>query len=336
MKRSKELKGIEKVAIFLITLGPEVSSKILKRFSESEIERITMEIANTTSVNNEKVDSVVAEFLVLLEARQYMIDGGLNYARDILERTLGNQKAGLIIKKLKETSQIKPFNFVREVDPRQLSNIIGQEHPQTIALILSYLQPEQSAIVLSDLEPEVQPDIARRMALMERTSPEVLKEVEKVLESRLANVMFHDFTASGGIPSLVNILNKVDRGTEKHILEELEKYDADLADEIRKRMFIFEDIVNLDDSAIQRIMRDIDTKDLALALKGVDSDVSDRIYKNISKRGAEMLKEDIDFMGPVRLRDVEEAQQRIVAVIRQLDETGEITLARGGEDAIIA
>ena len=171
---------------------------------------------------------------------------------------------------------------------------------------------------------------------MERTSPEVLKEVEKVLESRLSNIMVQDFTASGGIPSLVNILNQVDRGTEKHILEELEKYDAELADEIRKRMFIFEDIVTLDDSAIQRVLRDIDTKDLALALKGVDTDVSDRIYRNVSKRGAEMLKEEIEYMGPVRLRDVEEAQQRIVAVIRQLDEAGEIALARGGEDAIIA
>ncbi len=335
LKRGKELKGIEKAAVFLISLGPEVSSQILKRFSDSEIERITMEIANTTSVSNEKVEKVVDEFLLLIEAKQNMIDGGINYARDILERTLGSQKASIIIKKLKETSQIKPFSFVREVNPKQLTNIIGQEHPQTIALILSYLQPEQSAVILSELLPEMQPDIARRMALMERTSPEVLKEVEKVLESRLSNIMFQDFTASGGIPSLVNILNQVDRGTEKHILEELEKYDAELTDEIRKRMFVFEDIVTLDDNAIQRILREIDTKELALALKGVDPDVSERIFRNISKRGAEILKEDIEFMGPVRLRDVEEAQQRIVAVIRQLDETGGIILARGGEDTII-
>lgn len=335
MKRGTELKGIEKVAIFLITLGPEVSAKVLRRFSDSEIERITMEIANTTSVTSEKVDSVVDEFLLLAEARQYMLDGGLGYAKEVLERTLGNQKANAIIRKMKETSQIKPFNFVSEVDSKQLANIISQEHPQTIALILSYLQPEQSAVVLSGLDPEIQPDIARRMALMERTSPEVLKEVEKVLESRLSNIMLQDFTDSGGIPSLVNILNQVDRSTEKHILEELEQYDADLVEEIRKRMFIFEDIVTLDDSAIQRILRDIDTKVLALALKGVDVEVSDRIYKNVSKRGAEMLKEEIEYMGPVRLRDVEEAQQQIVAVIRQLDETGEIALARGGEDAII-
>jgi len=335
LKRGKELSGIEKVAVFLITLGPDVSAQILKRFSESEIERITMEIANMASVTNERVDNVIEEFLVLSEARQHMLNGGLNYAREVLERTLGSHKAISIIKKFKESSQIKPFNFAREVDPKQLANIISQEHPQTIALILSYLHPEQSAVVLSGLEPEIQPDIAKRMALMERTSPEVLKEVEKVLESRLSNLLLQDFTASGGIPSLVNILNKVDRGTEKHILEELETYDAGLAEEIRKRMFIFEDIVTLDDSAIQRILREIDTKDLALALKGVDTEVSERIFKNISKRGAEMLREEIEYMGPVRLRDVEEAQQRIVAVIRQLDETGEITLARGGEDAIV-
>ncbi|MCR3920895.1 MAG: flagellar motor switch protein FliG [Firmicutes bacterium] len=336
LKRNNELKGIEKVAVFLITLGPEVSSQMLKRFSDNEIERITMEIANTTAVSGEKVDTVLDEFLLLSEARQYMVDGGMNYAKDILERTLGTQKAGTIIKKLKDSSQIKPFNFVRDVDPKQLSNIVKQEHPQTIALILSYLQPEQSAIVLSELDLDVQPDIARRMALMERTSPEVLKEVEKVLESRLSSVMFQDFTAAGGIPSLVNILNRVDRSTEKHILEELEKHDEELAEEIRMRMFVFEDIVTLEDSAIQRVLREVDTKDLALALKGVDSDVSERILMNVSTRAAEMIREDIEYMGPVKLKDVEEAQQRTVAVIRQLDEAGEIALVRGGEGAMIA
>ncbi len=335
MKKAREMKGIEKVATFLITLGPDASAKVLKRFSESEIERITMEIANTTSVSSEKVKNVVDEFLLLSEAQQYMLDGGLNYAKDVLEKTLGNQKASNIVKKLKDTSQIKPFNFVADVDPKQLANIIRAEHPQTIALILSYVQPELAATVLADLDPQVQPDISRRMAVMERTSPEVVKEVEKVLEKRLSNIMFQDHTASGGIPSLVNILTRVDRGTEKHILEELEKQDEELTEEIRNRMFIFEDIVALDDGAIQRVLREIDSKDLALALKGVDSEVSDRIFKNISKRAAEMLKEDMEYTGPVRLRDVEEAQQKIVGVIRQLDESGEIALARGGEDAII-
>lgn len=334
-KRTRDMKGIEKVAVLLITLGPEISAKLLKRFSEAEIERITMEIANTTSVSSETVDKVVDEFMLLLEARQYMLDGGIGYAKEILERTLGPQKASAIIKKLKEASQIKPFNFVRDVDARQLTNIISQEHPQTIALILSYLHPQQAAVVLSELPPELQPDIARRMAQMERTSPEVLREVEKVLETRLSNIIFQDFTAAGGIASLVNILNQVDRGTEKHILETLDRQDPVLTEEIRKRMFVFEDIVTLDDASIQRVLREVETKELALALKGVNEEVSNRIFRNISKRGAEMLKEDMEYMGPVRLRDVEEAQQRIVAIIRQLDEAGEIALARGGEDAII-
>ncbi len=331
----KDLKGIQKVAIFMLSLGPDLSSKILKGFTETEIERITLEIANTTSVKNETIMEVVEEFMLLMDARQYMLDGGIAYAREILEKTLGPQKASLLIKKLKESSQIRPFSFAKKADPRQLANIIGQEHPQTIALILSYLQSDQAAVVLSALPVELQAEIARRVAVMERISPEVLKGVEKILEERLATIMVQDYTAAGGIPSLVDILNQVDRSTEKLILEELETYDADLVEEIRKRMFVFEDIVNLDDTAIQRVMREVDTKDLALALKGVNEEVTSRIFQNISKRGAEMLREDIDFMGPVRLRDVEEAQQRIVSVIRRLDEAGEIILARGGEDTII-
>ncbi|UNC91744.1 flagellar motor switch protein FliG [Candidatus Contubernalis alkalaceticus] len=335
MKRESELKGIEKVAVLLMSLGPDLSSKILKGFTETEIERITMEIANTTSVSADTISLVVDEFSLLSEARQYMLDGGITYAREILEKTLGTQKANIIIKKLQENSQIKPFDFVRKADPRQLANIIGSEHPQTIALIMSYLNSEQAAVVLSVLPSDMQPDIARRIAVMERTSPEILKEVENVLETRLSALVGQDYTLAGGIPSLVDILNQVDRSTEKLILEELEMQNAELVDEIRKRMFVFEDIVGLDDSSIQRVIREVDTKDLALALKGVNEDVSVRIFKNISKRGAEMLKEDIEFMGPVRLREVEEAQQRIVAVIRRLDESREIIISRGGEDVVI-
>ncbi len=335
MKREQDLKGIKKVAIFMLSLGPDLSAKILKGFTETEIERITMEIANTTAVKNETIIEVVEEFTLLMNAQQYMLDGGIAYAQEILERTLGNQKANLIMKKLKESAQIKPFSFAKKVDPRQLANIIGQEHPQTIALILSHLPPDQAAVVLSALPAELQTEIARRVAVMERISPEVLTGVEKVLEDRLNAMMLQDYAVAGGISSLVDILNQVDRLTEKLILEELETQDAELVEEIRKRMFIFEDIVTLDDSVIQRVMREIDTKDLALALKGVSEEVSSRIFKNVSKRGAEMLREDIEFMGPVRLKDVEEAQQRVVGVIRRLDEAGEIILARGGEDTII-
>ena len=225
--------------------------------------------------------------------------------------------------------------FARNADPKQLTNLIANEHPQTIALILSYLDAQLSSQVLSALPDEQQADIAQRIATMERTSPEVLNEVEKVLKERLSSVVQHDFAAAGGIQTLVDILNNVDRGTEKVILEELEVDYPDLVDEIRKRLFIFEDVISLDNASIQRIIREVDQKDLAMALKGSSEEVRERIFRNVSKRAAEMLKEEIEFMGPVRLREVEEAQQRIVSIIRKLDETGEIIISRGGEDAII-
>jgi flagellar motor switch protein FliG len=335
LKQAKELKGIQKIAVLMLTMGPDISASLLKYFNEADIERISLEIANTSTVSSETIMGVTEEFLLMSDARRYMVDGGITYAKEILEKTVGVQRAGGIMKKLKEGTSIRPFSFVRKADPRQLANIIGQEHPQTIALILSYIFSEQAAVILSALPAELQPEIARRVAMMERTSPEVLKEVEKVLDERLSAIVTQDYTAAGGIPSLVGILNLVDRATEKRILEELEQQDAELAEQIRKRMFIFEDIVTLSDTAIQRIIREVDTKDLALALKGVNEEVSVRIFKNISKRGAELLKEDMQFMGPVRLREVEEVQQRIVNVIRSLDEAGEIVIVRGGEDAII-
>ena len=334
MARNKS-NGLKKSAILLMALGPSVSAKILRNFNEADIERISLEIANTAKVEVNTIEEVLEEFLLLSQAQRYMLDGGLDYARNLLEQTLGNQKANEIIKKLKEASQIKPFMFVRKADPKQLTNLIGQEHPQTIALILAYLDPLQASQVLGSLPDEQQPEIARRIALMDRTSPEVLKEVEGVLQERLSSVVQQDFAAAGGIQSLVDILNNVDRGTEKLILEELEKDDPKLVDEIRKLMFIFEDVTALDNASIQRIIREVDQKDLALALKGSSDEVKERIFRNVSKRAAEMLKEDIDFMGPVRLREVEEAQQRIVSVVRKLDETGEIIISRGGEDAII-
>ncbi|MBT9139439.1 MAG: Flagellar motor switch protein FliG [Dehalococcoidia bacterium] len=334
MARNKS-NGLKKSAILLMALGPSVSSRILRQFTEADIERISLEIANTNKVEVNTMEEVLEEFLLLSQAQRYILDGGLDYARNLLEQTLGIQRATEIIKKLKEASQIKPFMFVRKADPKQLTNLIGQEHPQTIALILSYLDPLQASQVLGSLPDEQQPEIARRIALMDRTSPEVLKEVEGVLQERLSSVVQQDFATAGGIQSLVDILNNVDRGTEKLILEELEKDDPKLVDEIRKLMFIFEDVTALDNASIQRIIREVDQKDLALALKGSSEEVKERIFRNVSKRAAEMLKEDVESMGPVRLREVEEAQQRIVSVVRKLDETGEIIISRGGEDAII-
>ncbi|HHU29412.1 MAG TPA: flagellar motor switch protein FliG [Firmicutes bacterium] len=334
MARGK-LTGVKKAAILLMALGPDISAKILKHFSESDIERISLEIANTSKIEISAINEVFEEFLLVNQAQKYVLDGGLEYARNLLERTLGPQKAKEIIKKLKDASQIKPFMFARNADPKQLTNLIANEHPQTIALILSYLDAQLSSQVLSALPDEQQADIAQRIATMERTSPEVLNEVEKVLKERLSSVVQHDFAAAGGIQTLVDILNNVDRGTEKVILEELEVDYPDLVDEIRKRLFIFEDVISLDNASIQRIIREVDQKDLAIALKGSSEEVRERIFRNVSKRAAEMLKEEIEFMGPVRLREVEEAQQRIVSIIRKLDETGEIIISRGGEDAII-
>ena len=335
MPKEEKLSGKKKAAILLLSLGPELSSRILKQFTEQEIEAVTMEIANLSRVDKELRDEVLNEFMLIGQAQRFMLEGGVDYARELLEKTVGRHKAVEIIKRLKEQVKVKPFTFVRHTDPKQLVNMISREHPQTIAMILSYLDSQQAAMVLSDLPGEVRADIARRVALMERTSPEILKEVERVLRDKLSTVFQQDFTQSGGLETVVDILNRVDRGTEKLILEDLEKEDAELADEIRQRMFIFEDIITLDDASIQRVVREVESKDLARALKGASEEVKDRIFRNISKRAAEMLQEDLEFMGPVRLREVEEAQQRIVAIIRRLDESGEIIISRGGEDAIV-
>ncbi|HHW07803.1 MAG TPA: flagellar motor switch protein FliG [Clostridia bacterium] len=330
-----ELTGLEKAAVLLISIGPELSAKLLRYLPETDIERITYQIANMPTVTAEMKAQVTEEFLQLHEAQQYLLQGGITYAREILEKSVGPAKANEIIRKLTESSKIRPFAMVRKADPRQMVNFIYNEHPQTIALILAYLEPDQASIVLSALPEDMQADIARRIALMERTSPEIVKQVEAVLESKLSSLVSQDFTNVGGIKTLVEILNRVDRATEKVILETMEKDDQELAEEIRKRLFVFEDIINLDDTSIRRILREVDTKDLALALKGSSQEVANRIYKNMSQRAGEMLREDIEFLGPIRLRDVEEAQQRIVQIIRRLDEAGEIVIARGGEDALI-
>lgn len=332
---SKRLKGTQKVAFLLLSLGPAMSSNILKHFNETQIEKISMEIANTSKVDSETLEEVLEEFSLLSDAQKYILDGGMQHAQDILEKTVGQNKAGEILKRLKDTTQVKPFTFMRQADPKQMINLISQEHPQTIALILSYLHAEQASIILSSLPEEQQPDIAKRIALMERTTPEVINEIENVLRDKLSSIVGEDFTSAGGVPSVVDILNEADRGTEKLILEELEAEDPELAEEIRKLMFIFEDVITLDDPSIQRIIREVESKELALALKGSSEEVKQRILKNVSKRAGEMLKEDMEFMGPVRLREVEEAQQKIVGVIRKLDEVGEIILSRGGDDSVV-
>jgi flagellar motor switch protein FliG len=331
----REYTGREKAAMLLITLGPERSAQIFKHLKEDEIEQLTLEIANIRSVSPQDKNKILEEFYQICLAQEYIAEGGIGYAKDILEKALGTEKTMEIINKLTVSLQVRPFDFVRKADPSQVLNFIQSEHPQTIALILAYLKPQQAAVILSSLPQDKQADVARRIAVMDRTSPEIIKEVERVLEKKLSSLVTEDYTATGGLQAIVDVLNSVDRGTEKFIMETLEIEDADLAEEIRKRMFVFEDILQLDNRSIQRFLREVDNSQLAIALKGATEEVQNVIYNNMSKRLTEMIKEDIEFMGPVRLKDVEEAQQKIVNVIRKLEDAGEIIISRGGGDEIV-
>ena len=330
-----KLTGLQKAAILLIVLGPERSSNIFKHLKEEEIEELTLEIANTRSITPQLKESVIDEFYEICLAQQYIAEGGIGYARELLEKALGSDKALDVIGKLTASLQVKPFEFVRKTDAAQLLNFIQDEHPQTIALILSYLSASQAALIISALPPDRQSDVAKRIAVMDRTSPDVIKEVEKVLESKLASLINQDYTIIGGVDAVVDILNTVDRGTEKHIMETLEIEEPELADEIRKKMFVFEDILLLEDRAIQRVLREVDNNDLAVALKSANEQVQTAIFNNLSKRLAVMIKEDMEFMGPVRMKDVEEAQQKIVNIIRKLEDSAEILISRGGGDEIV-
>ena len=330
-----ELDGVAKAAILLITLGPEKAAKIFKHLKEEEIEQLTLEIANTNSVSPKLKDEVLNEFYEICIAQQYIAEGGITSAKDLLEKALGIDKAMDVISKLTASLQVRPFEFLRKTDASQLLNFIQDEHPQTIALILSYLSAGQASQVVAALPPEKQADVAKRIAQMDRTSPDIIKEVEKVLERKLSSLVNQDYTIIGGVDSIVEILNAVDRSTEKHIMETLEIDEPELADEIRKKMFVFEDILSLDDRAIQRVLRDVDNNELAVALKNANEEVQNVIFRNLSKRLAAMIKEDMDFMGPVRIKDVEEAQQKIVNIIRKLEDAGEIVVARGGGDDLV-
>ena len=330
-----KLTGLQKSAILLIALGPEKSASIFKHLKEEEIEELTLEIANTRSISPQLKEEVIDEFYQVCLAQQYIAEGGIGYAKELLEKALGNEKAVDVIGRLTASLQVKPFEFVRKTEASQLLNFIQDEHPQTIALILSYLSPSQASAIISALPQDRQADVAKRVAMMDRTSPDVIKEVEKILESKLASLVNQDYTIIGGVDQVVEILNAVDRGTEKHIMETLEIEEPELADEIRKKMFVFEDILLLDDRAIQRVLRDVDNNDLALALKGSNEQVQNAIFNNLSKRLATMIREDMEFMGPVRMKDVEEAQQKIVNIIRKLEDSAEIVISRGGGDEII-
>lgn len=333
--QKNELTGKQKAAILLISLGPDVSASIYKHLSEDEIEQLTLEISSVRKVEPSLKEAVLHEFEQIMLAQNYLEKGGVSYAKQVLEKALGSEQAMMIINRLTSSLQVRPFDFARKADPMQLLNFIQHEHPQTIALILSYLEPPQAGQILSSLPQERQADIARRIATMGSTSPEVINEVEQILERKLSATVTQDYTQTGGLEAVVEVLNGVDRATEKIIIDTLEIQDPALAEEIKQRMFVFEDIVTLDNRSIQRVIRDVENDDLLLSLKVASEEVKSIIFKNMSSRMVETFKEEMEFMGPVRLKDVEEAQSRIVAAIRRLEDAGEIVLARGGGDDII-
>lgn len=331
----EDISGVQKAAILLIALGPERSASIFKHLKEDEIEQLTLEIANTKSVSPDVKDAILDEFYEVCLAQKYIAEGGIGYAKELLDKALGEDRARDVIGKLTASLQVRPFEFVRKSDASQLLNFIQDEHPQTIALILAYLPSQQAAAVVSALAPEKQADVAKRIAMMDRTSPDVIKQVEKVLEKKLASLVNQDYTIVGGIDSIVSILNTVDRSTEKHIMESLEVEEPELADDIRRKMFVFEDILLLDNRAIQTVLREVDNNELAVALKNANEDVKQIIFDNLSSHLSTMIKEDMEFMGPVKLKDVEDAQQKIVNIIRKLEDSGEIVISRGGGDELV-
>ena len=334
-KRMKDLTGIQKVAILLVGLGPDVSIEIFKQLTEPEIDQLTMEISNVRQLKNSQTEEVINEFYEMILAQDYMNEGGLSYARNILEQALGKEKAMDTISRLSNRLQVKPFSFARKADPIQILNILQHEQAQTIALVLSYLDAKQSSQILSQLPNEKQAEVARRIALMESTSPDVIHQVEQILERKLTATGTQDYTATGGVEAIVRVLSNVDRGTEKSILAELESGSPELVAEIKKRMFVFEDIVNLETRSVQRIVREVSDADLTFALKVASDEVKDSIYRNMSTRRAEVIREEIEVMGPVKLKDVENAQTSIVGLIRNLEEKGEINVSRGEGDEMI-
>ncbi len=328
--------GSKKAAIVMVALGTKASSEIFKNLDEHEVELLTTEIARLDNISAEIREAVLEEFHTLAMAHQFISQGGVEYAREILEKAVGPRKAKEILEKVQQSIRTTGFNLLENVDPKQLVNFIQKEHPQTIALLLAHMEPVNAAPIISALPQELQVDVATRIATMESISPDTLDQVEEVLIDQVKALFGGDVSEIGGVKAVAEMLNSVDRGAEKNILGNLERENPELATEIKNLMFVFEDVMLLDDRSMQRVLKEIDTKELAMALKGATEELQDKFFRNMSSRAAEMIKEDMEFMGPIRLKDVEEVQQRIVDVIRRLEEDGEIIISgRGGEEDII-
>lgn len=327
----------QKVAALLIVLGPTTASEVLKNITDDDLlEQITLDIASLNKVPTELLNGILEEFKAIFQASNYLSAGGMDYAKELLEKAYGNEQAKKILDRLVVLMNSNPFQFFNEADPGQLATSFQNENPQLIALIMAYLKPEHSAQVLNYLPPEVQAAVAMKIADMDTTNPEILSEIEKIVESKFSSVVVQDFSKAGGIESLANILNHTDRATERNVIELLEVQNPQLAEDVRELMFVFEDIVNLEDRAIQRILREVDTKDLATSLKGTREDVKEKIFKNMSERAQAMLRDEMEYMGPVRAREVQELQSKIVGIIRTLEVAGEIIVSReNNEDELI-
>ncbi len=330
-----DLRGTEKAAILLISLGSDLASAVLRHCSESEVERLTLAIFNTQAVPGGIKDAVFEECMQLTRTSAALEEGGEEYARELLTRTYGGQQAVEFLERMAGKSLDRPFEFLDNVDPAQLATSLASEHPQTVALILCYLTPKKVAAVLASLDEQLQAEVATRIAMMDRISPDIVSEVQSGLRRKMASFLAREYSTIGGVNFLVRVLNQSDRTTERAILENLEETDSTIAESVRRNMFVFEDIIQLDDRSIQRILKDVDTRDLVLALKGSNEEVRVSVFRNLSSRAADTMREDLEAMGPVRLKNVEEAQQRIVNVIRKLEEAEEILVARGSQDELV-
>ncbi len=331
-KTIEELTNREKAAIVLIAMGKEVTGQVLRHMPETEIETLSTEIARMANVNPKTEMDVLKEYYSMMQASEYINEGGFDFARDVLETSLGKSRAENILKKIQEALNPGGFEMLKDVDPTHLLEFIRNEHPQTIALILSQLNPGQASQVLSQLPEDIQTDVAMRIATMEKISPEVIREIESVLDVHLKEVISGNLSASGGVKAIASILNLVDRGTEKSILSNMEMENPELASSIKNLMFVFEDLLILDDRAIQLILKEVDTKELAIGLKAASEELKDKIFRNVSDRVATMIKEEMEYAGPTRLSVVEESQQRIVEIVRRLEEEQQIVIVRGGTE----
>lgn len=331
------LTGIRKAAILLVQLGQETAARILAEMREPELEELVAEVARLSSVDSTLVDSVFEEFRDLLNARRHVAQGGLIYAKELLERGIGVERTRDIMARLEAAISEMPFQFLRRADPRQLLSFLQDEHPQTIALVLSHISADQASLVLSGLPAGQQADVAHRIALMDRTSPDIVRRVEEILQRRMSSVLQPaELSVVGGLGPLIEIINRSDRATERMILEGLEGRDPVLVEAIRAHMFMFEDIVGLDDRYVQLVLRQVEVPDLATALKGVRPDVREKVLKNMSERAGENLLEEIELLGPVRVTTVEEAQAKIIRAIRALEESGQIVIRRNSDDEYVA